>query len=342
MPASNFDSIWEDLKKTCLLENDRGVVIRRISPDISFDLFLGIEQITFRRMFLIRIEKNEFAHFHQLPLFKGFEISQITFPDEKPDKILISLSLNDNAYSDIFSALCEDLFFVSARQLDQKRMIQAIKERLIRWKEFLEINGNLGLSPESQRGLYGELRFLRDILFENMDVSKAIGCWQGPSRKNHDFQIFGMGVEIKTSIGKQHQKIHIANELQLDDSNLEGLYLYFLSLQETQNYGETLPKIIDDIRKFIEIKNGSIYEFETQLFKSGYLDKHRDRYQKVGYHDRKIKIFRINEGFPRITESDLKPGIGDVNYSIDLAVCNRYRINKEDLITDIGLINNDC
>lgn len=342
MPVSNFDSIWEDLKESCQLKNDPGVVIRRISPDISFDFFLGIEQITFRRMFLIWIEKNEAALFCQLPAFKGFEVFQVTFPDEKTNKIHVSLSLNDNAYSDIFSALCEDLFFTSSRQSDQKQMVLIFKERLIQWKEFLEINGNLGLSPEAQRGLYGELRFLRDILFENFEINKAIGCWQGPSRKNQDFLISGIGVEIKTSIAKQHQKIHIANELQLDDNNLNGLYLYFLSLQETQDYGETLPDIIDDIRKYIDIKNGSISEFETQLFKSGYLDKHRDRYKKVGYHDRKIEIFRVDEDFPRITEPDLKPGIGDVTYSIDLAVCYRFRIKKEVFITDLGAINNDC
>lgn len=340
MPASDFDSIWNELKDSGQSHPHGGVILRRISPDVAFDFFLGIEQLTFRRMFLLRIDKKESPVFSLLPEFRGFEISKMTFPDEKPDKIIIGLSLNDNTYSDIFTALCEDLFQISVKQPDQKRMILYLKERLIQWKEFLEINGNQCMSPEAQRGLYGELRFLRDILFENMEISKAISCWQGPSWKNQDFLIFGVGVEVKTSIAKQHQKIHIASELQLDDTNLEGLCIYFLSLQETPNHGETLLKIIDDIRKTIEIKNGPSSEFETQLFKSGYLDRHRENYKKTGYHDRKMQIFRIDDTFPRITESDLKPGVGDVSYSIDLAVCRRFQIKKEDLIADIGLMNN--
>jgi hypothetical protein len=342
LPASNFDSVWNELRESCHSHTYDGVILRRISPEVPFDFFLGIEQTTFRRLFLLRIDKKEATPFSLLPEFRGFEISRMTFPDEKPDKIFIGLSLNDNAYSDIFSALCEDLFQISIKQPDHKRMILSLKERLIQWKKFLEISGDQGMSSEFQRGLYGELRFLRDILFEIMDISDAINCWKGPSRKNQDFQIFGKGVEVKTSIAKQHQKIQIANELQLDDNNLECLYLYFLSLQETLNHGETLPKIIDDLRKIIEIGGGPVSEFEIQLFKSGYLDRHRDRYIKTGYHDRNIEIFRIEEDFPRIIESDLKPGIGDVHYSIDLAVCKRFRIKKENFIADIELTYNDC
>lgn len=341
MPVSDFDSIWKDLEESCKSQQKDGVIIRRISPDIPYDLFLGVDQLTFRRMFLIQIAKKETAILVQLPEFKGFEISHLKFPDEETNKIMIGLSLNDNAYSEIFSALCEDLFLISAKQPDQKRMVQYFKERLIQWKQFLEINGYLAMSPESQRGLYGELRFLRDILFKNMDIGRAISCWQGPSRKNQDFQIGGTGVEIKTSIAKQHQKIHIANELQLDDNNLEGLYLYFLSLQETQNHGDTLPNLIDNIRKTIEIQYGPVSEFETQLFKSGYLDRHRDHYQKTGYHDRNIRIFHVRDEFPRIIESDLKHGVGDVHYTIDLAACGNFQIKEEDLISDIGLIKND-
>jgi hypothetical protein len=106
--------------------------------------------------------------------------------------------------------------------------------------------------------------------------------------------------------------------------------------------GETLPGIIDSIRKLIDLNNGSSSDFETRLFNAGYLDKHRGLYGKTGYQDRDIQIFRIDENFPRITEPDLKPGVGDVHYSIDLAVCWRFRISQEDFISELEWIKNGC
>ena len=291
-------------------------------------------------MLLVRVYKKESSLFEQLPEFRGFEISSLKFTDEKPDKIMVSLSLNDSAYSEIFSALCEDLFLTGSKEPDHKNMVQYLKERLLQWKQFLDVNGNQGLSPEAQRGLYGELRFLRDVLFQHLDITRAISCWQGPSRKNQDFQVSGTGIEVKTSIAKQHQKIHVANELQLDDNDLDSLYLYFLSLKETYGNGETLPGIIDNIRKIIELKNGPSYEFEAQLFTAGYLDRHRTKYNRTGYHDREIRIFLVDKKFPRIIETDLKPGVGDVHYTIDLAVCREFRISEDDFMSDIEWIKN--
>lgn len=340
MTASDFISIWKELEESHNPEIQYGVLMRRISPDISHDIFLGLEKTTSKRMLLFRVNKIEAIPFEQLPDFRGFEISALKFPDEKPDTIIISLGLNDQLYSDIFSALCEDLFMIASREPDQQNMVRYIKERLLQWKQFLEVNGSQGLSPEAQRGLYGELRFLRDILIKHLNITEAVRCWQGPLRKNQDFQIAGIGIEVKTSIAKQHQKIHISNELQLDDSNLDDLYLYFISLAETSNLGETLPEIIDSIRKMIDLNNGPVSEFEDLLFNAGYLDKYRNKYNKTGYHDRDIIIFYIEKGFPRIVENDLKSGIGDVHYSIDLSACMGYRIKKMNFIRELEWIKN--
>lgn len=321
---------------------ENGVLMRLVSPDCPHDFYLGFERQTSRRLLLIRTDKKDSYAFEKLPEFRGFDITALKFPDEKPDKIMIGLSLNDSTYSDIFSALCEDLFLISSKEPVPKKMLQYLIERLMQWKQFLDVNGNQGLSPEAQRGLYGELRFLRDVLFPHLDITRAVNCWQGASRKNQDFQISGTGIEVKTSVAKQHQKISVANELQLDDNELDSLYLYFLSLKEIYDRGETLPGIVDSIRKMISLKNGPSAEFETQLFNAGYLDKHRIRYCKTGYRDRDIQIFRVDENFPRIIETDLKPGVGDVHYSIDLAVCWRFRMSQEDFLSELEWIKNGC
>jgi len=339
--ASDFDEVWKNLAESPVPESATGVIIRRISPDLPHDFFQGYEKISNRRMLLVRVDKREFNQFDQLPEFQGFDISLLKFPDETPENIMVGFSLNDTSYSEIFSALCEDLVCIACKEINQKKMVQYIKERLLLWKQFLNIAGSHGLSPESQRGLYGELRFLRDVMIPNTEIAKAISSWRGPSKANQDFQISDISIEVKTSIAKQHQTIHVANEQQLDDDGLKSLFIYFLSLREKPEHAETLPGIIDEIRKIIELKNGPAYEFETQLFKAGYIDKHRTKYLKPGYHDREIQIFRVDEDFPRIIERDLKAGVGDVKYSIDLSICRKFRVSEEDFISEFEWVNND-
>ena len=96
-----------------------------------------------------------------------------------------------------------------------------------------------------------------------------------------------------------------------------------------------LPGLIDDIRDEINLNNGPITEFELQLFKSGYLDKHRIRYESHGYSDRNERIFLVKDGFPRIIEKDLKNGVGDVHYSINLSSCLPFEVNKAEFTQNL-------
>lgn len=63
-----------------------------------------------------------------------------------------------------------------------------------------------------------------------------------PSNEIKDFQFGSWGLEVKTTSGNIHQKIHISNERQLDTSNITYLYLNHLSLELREGAGETLPK----------------------------------------------------------------------------------------------------
>jgi len=336
LTVNDFDSIWKILEESSAKEYEDGIIIRRISPDISHDIFLGYEKPAKRRMFLIRIKKQNHPEFRQLPQFRGFDISSVNFQDDKPESIIVGFILNDPAFREIFSTLCEDIYHTIDKEKNQKQMIRGVIDRLLMWHQFLDIFGILGLSPEYQRGLYGELRFLRDILFPRVGIEKAIRSWKGPSKGHQDFQLSGVGIEVKTSIAKQHQKIPIASEQQLDDKGLKALYVYHLSIREVNDSGETLPEVIDQIRNLINEHKGPVHEFEIQLFNAGYIDKHRAKYETRGYIDRDIHIFLVKSHFPRIIESDLKNGVGDVHYSIDLSSCIPYGVSETDFLSDFG------
>jgi hypothetical protein len=336
LTAEKFDPIWKILEESSANEDENGIIIRRISPDISHDIFLGYEKPANRRMLLIRVEKHNYAEFRSLPQLRGFDISPVNFHDDNPGSLIVGFILNDPTFTDIFSTLCEDIYQTANSEKNQKQMVRGIIERLLMWHHFLDVFGSQGLSPEYQRGLYGEMRFLRDILFPRIGIEKAIRAWKGPSKGNQDFLISGIGVEVKTNIAKQHQKIPIASEQQLDDTGLNVLYIYHLSLHEVNETGETLPAIIDQIRNQIALQKGPVHEFEMQLFKAGYIDKQRIKYDSRGYVDRDIHIFLVKNEFPRIIENDLRNGVGDVHYTIDLSSCIPFRVSEADFLSGLG------
>jgi hypothetical protein len=333
--VTDFDSIWKILEESSRDTSNPGILIRRISPDIPHDIFLGIEKPADRRMLLIRLKKQNVSEFRKLPVFKGFEITEVNIPDDQEKYVTLGLILNDPVFQDIFSTLCSDIFQTALGEPTQIALVRSIRNRLEMWKQFLDIYGFQGLSAEYQRGLYGELRFLRDVLIPLAGIEKAVNSWKGPFRLNPDFQISGIGIEVKTSIAKQHQKIPVASEQQLDDSGLQALYLFHLSIREIDGKGETLPGIINQIRELICSQNGPVNEFEVHLFRAGYLNKHQAKYENRGYVDRESHIFRVIGGFPRIIENDLKNGVGDVQYTIDLSACISFRLNEEEFQSEL-------
>ena len=73
-------------------------------------------------------------------------------------------------------------------------------------------------------------------------------------------------------------------------------------------------------------------ELENLLFEVGYLDIYTTRYDNVGYSIREHNYFKIGPDFPKIIESDLRNGVGDVRYTISVAECKRFSIPESEVI----------
>lgn len=341
MATKNFEHIWEDLEQSSGENSREGILTLRIFPESRFDLSLGVQKPNNIRMLLIRISRKNVINQWSLPRSKGFEIRQTVFREDQGHHATIQLVLNDPHYQDIFSSLTEDVASFCSREPSEKAMLRALLLRLEKWQQFLDRYGSEGLSLPAQQGLYGELRFLHDYLIPAVGAVQAVSAWTGPKKTPQDFQMADVAIEVKTSIAKQHQKIPIASEQQLDDTGVDALYLYHLSLRELHNGGETLPGIIAAIRDELSGYPAQSNIFENLLFLAGYLDKHHDRYKDTGYADRSTHIFHVKEGFPRITEQALSNGVGDVQYSVSLSACAPFAVDDRNFQTEILRCKNE-
>jgi hypothetical protein len=214
-------------------------------------------------------------------------------------------------------------------------LVKELLNRLAKWQTLFEKLGQQGLSPEAQRGLYGEIYFLRKFLTNTTDKQHCIGSWQVPSNTVQDFHCSDWAVEVKTTHGNNHQKIHISSERQLDDTVVPSIYLFHISLDVRNSFGETLNSIVEWVEDYMQNDIPELSAFRLKLFEVGYFDIHKPLYQQTGYNIRQESIYRVEGDFPRITENELRQGVGDVRYSIILADCQSYTTTETELFNQI-------
>ena len=327
----SFEETWSAIEKDKLPGTAVGIIRRRILPDACCDLFLGIEKPSNRRVFLLRVATADIPEAKLLPQARGFEVALLTLPDDPPGHSSVMLFQTKDTFRDIFATLTVDVASHIAPTKDHKTAIEQLLARLRRWQQFLERSGPDGLGDEAQRGLFGELWFMLHYLLP-IAGTKAVTAWTGPSFAAQDFQLPGLAVEVKTTTAKEHQKLSITGEKQLESSAQLRIFLFHLSLSAQRDTGVTLVEIVAQVRTLLASTPLALTVFEDALLTAGYLDDHASRYLHTGYLKREHHFFEVKDNFPRIVGADLRDGVGDVSYSVSVAECLHYQTPEADFI----------
>ena len=329
---TKIENIWIGLESET--SNHSGLLYKRYSAEVLPDVFIALKAPEKLRCIAFRISTT--FPFEETQWNKLKDIKIETLPDEsdKSKKFLLILLLNKQ-HKDIFSTLCEDLIFGVSDVSTEQNLVEKLLERLAKWQSLFEKVGKQGLSDEAQRGLYGEIYFLRFFLTNNSDKNYCVKSWLGPEKSIQDFQYSNWAVEVKTTHGNNHQKIHITSERQLDDSIIEKIFLFHLSLDVRMGNGESLNILIDAVSELLNDNTMATNLFKLKLLESGYYDIHKPLYDERGYTIRQENIYRVTDNFPRITENQIPIGVGDVRYSIVLSESEEWRINHQTLLGEI-------
>ncbi|WP_051361363.1 PD-(D/E)XK motif protein [Desulfuromonas sp. TF] len=269
----------------------------------------------------------------QFPQWQGmaFELLFLDVPAKGSKHI--SLRLDDKDLQDVFVTVCADLAAELQELVGPDQRQKTLADFLDRWSRFFDKQGWLGLSKASQRGLYGELWFLRRLLDSGLPPSHVIGAWKGCERAYHDFEMSGKIVEVKTTLSKEPKRVRISNERQLDDRGLESLHLLVLSLVSSLGGGESLPGIIEELRKRFVYSPGCRRRFNHALGEAGYLEVHAGQYVST-YEVRSVEFFQVKEGFPRILE--LPSGTGDLSYSLIIAAISAFASDMDEFLKQLA------
>lgn len=319
-------------------ENDKseiGFLLRRCPASVLPDVFIGLRKDEQQKCIAIRLNKDKSI---DLSIYSNLKDIKPEFRSDTKDssKIYLLIILLNSQHTDVFATLCEDLISRVTEMNDQGKVVKELLNRLEKWKSLFDKAYEDGLSKEEQRGLYGELYFLRKWINNSGNFALCIKSWVGPEKAIRDFQISDWALEVKTTHGNNHQKVQINSERQLDTTNLHSLFLLHLSLEVQQKNGETLNQITDHVIELLSNDIASQSKFKAKLLEAGYFNTHRTYYENVGYQIRGENFYNVNNHFPRIEENDIRNGVGDVKYSIILAEYTEYLIEETNLLEKIN------
>lgn len=323
-----IESQWQALETEARALSDDAWRLRLARPVGGHPLFVAVS--AGRRVLLLRTPAALMPPRADWPTSTGIDVLSIALDGHT----YLGVALREPRFADVFAALAEDLARrIEAAAADGSSPVKLFLGQLRRWQRFLAC-AREGLEPAAQRGLWGELHFLKNHLLPLLGGA-AVAGWKGPEGAHQDFQFVGAWIEVKTTLAKQPQNVRIASERQLDDTRAPALFLHVLSLEAHEGGSSTLPAAVTDLRGALVGWPAAREVFEESLLAAGYLDQHAPRYESTGYAVRGAHSFRVRGNFPRIVEASLAGGVGEVSYSLNLAACAAHLVTDAEITASL-------
>lgn len=261
----------------------------------------------------------------KLPTLKGVQVLHLSNPSGK-SSILIKLLEKQDV--DLFYALCMDLIGSTREAENELKVMTVLLKRLKRWHLFLNKSRTRILSESEQKGLIGELIFLRDYLLPKFTPEEVLSFWQGPLDATQDFAVLDTAVEVKCRLGTSKPSVSISSAEQLVPQ-LDILLLFVVTLSKgahDQPDVINLPIIINEISSIMEDADPeSMQHFTDLLLTAGYLNL--PEYSDYHFVHSNSEVYEVADGFPRLRGADIPNGVACVRYDVLLDYCRPY--NRE-------------
>ncbi len=192
------------------------------------------------------------------------------------------------------------------------------------------------MSAEQERGLFAELLLLRRLI-PVVGAYAAVTSWSGPQKAPRDFSFGSVFIEVKSNGGPQNPYVVISSENQLNSSAQEKLFLFVAGLGSGAADGASIDDLVEEIFKTIGADVVALEEFELRLAAAGYVaSQNHGTYDCLG-----TAFYEVDENFPRLTPSQLPPGVMRTKYSVDLSYCEDCSADESEVITALGGVDGE-
>lgn len=234
------------------------------------------------------------------------------------------LRLKPNRFEFEFATLCADICNSVQNSESSADAFTSLQTAYESWIQFYKKSNTFGI--EAARGLFGELAFIEMHLSEKESWANILSSWQGPRGGHHDF-VFenSTAVEIKT-IHPSSNEVQISSEFQLQfHGDLKLWVIRVLDSKELHN-GRTLNDLVNAFE--INMNNEELDFFRALLNGLGF-QTHLSIANDVFFEMQDQLVFDANHpSFPKITPTDLAPGLTKVKYKLALSALTEFETEK--------------
>lgn len=296
----DFDNLRGQWENTLRIE--RGYTFVDTAP---LECYIGYDEKLRRTLLILSRRELKLP-----PSSKTVEINQRRRKDGRFNLTLSLLSENETA---VFMEMCRDLLAATEDARDESEALKKFWQRYKHWQNLFAAAKNDLLSEERQRGLIGELLFLRGQIINGRPLKESVAGWTGALKEHQDFSYGKTWYEIKT-VMEQAEKVSIQSLEQLSLERIGELVIYRLA--KTAGEGFTLNSLVNELEELLSKNASAAQRFKVLLFQTGYVG--REEYHEQSYRLVENMNFTVDENFPRLTKNNLPPAIIEASYSLNL------------------------
>ena len=261
---------------------------------------------------------------------KRVTINLFTGGDIGKGRVAILVSLRDRASVDLFGHLCENLLSLVKSNPDARSAISSVVEEIERWRRFMEKHRR-PLDNQGVIGLVGELAVL-ERLMRRVGRGPALTYWRSPGGSLRDFELPDCTIEVKAYAASAGGLVHINDPMQLEPDSGKDLILACQEVVQADSGQQCLPSHVARVRSQLGADQGLVGDFDRLIADSGYLPAHEAEYREE-YGLGELRVFRVREGFPRLTPAVVPLGVTHVRFGLTVASLVEYEV---DCATHVG------
>lgn len=248
----------------------------------------------------------------------------------------LCLTRQSGAGHDLFVQMAADVVAAvsTAGERSETSLLGLTLTRIRAWQDFMRRPRSGLLPPEEETGLAGELTVLCQLIEGGASPSGVVSAWNGPAGGLQDFQTDTLGLEIKTTLSVAGFPAKISSLEQLDELAGRPVLLgaVRLCLQED---GLALPGLVDRARGLVGADGRALAMLERAFLLAGYLDEVAVHYVRR-FHCVEIRVFDVDEAFPRLVRSAVRPEIRAATYDIDIDLVTAVPLTLGDAMVRAG------
>lgn len=237
-------------------------------------------------------------------------------------RLVCRLKSRDADLRQKFATIAKDIAFNCA-DYSGTQLFTKTQERIKSWANFLRPS-RTGLTREEFIGFLGELYVLSEHMIKLLPVESAIKAWIGPEGKKQDFTFNDWAAEIKTSLSGDQQTVRISSLDQLDPIT-DRLYLIrVVASPADEESGYSLEELYSQCWDAVghDIATESLFLRKASLlYDKASNSQIKDRYQIVD-----LTIYHVDDGFPKLTRSNVDVGIAEAQYQLSISAIAGFEV----------------